>query len=337
MSVPALDRLLDRHADAAAGFSGVVAVEAVGGHGAFDRRTGGLADRAHGIEMTVGHRIGVASGPKTLTALAVLSCLDDGLLDLHQPIRPLLGDDLPLVDDRVTVDMLLRHRSGIGDYLDENVDDHDPLAYTMRLPLHTLDGADGYARAIDGHPQQFEPDSGFAYCNSGYVLLAILVERVTGGTFDAAVERRVCRPAGLRDTGFERMDSLPGTCAVGYAEAVGLRTNVLHLPVIGFGDGGVFTSVADVHRLWRSMIDGPLTGSFVRMRTGHPDDGRYGMGLWLDDDTGAVWMEGMDVGASFRSTWSPASSRIVTVMSNTTRGAWPVDRALRDEVFRATS
>lgn len=315
-------------------FSGVVAVAAIdGGAGVVERCAIGLADRAHGIPMTVDHRIGVASATKTLTALTALSCIDEELLSPDQPVRSLLGDLLPLVDDRVTVEMLLRHRSGIGDYFDEDDPELDELAYVMQVPVHTLDGADGYLAAIDGYPQKFEPGSAFAYCNSGYVLLAVLIERVTGETFATAVHRRVAEPAGLRATGFERMDSLPASCATGYVEADGLRTNVLHLPVLGFGDGGVFTTVDDVHRLWRAMLDGPLTGSFERMRAAHPDEPRYGMGLWLDATTGEVWMEGMDVGASFRSTWSPSVGRIATVMSNTGSGAWPVDRALRHELF----
>ena len=56
---------------------------------------------------------------KGLTALAVVSLIDDGTLDLTTTARSVLGDDLPLIDDGVTIEHLLAHRSGIGDYFDE--------------------------------------------------------------------------------------------------------------------------------------------------------------------------------------------------------------------------
>ena len=56
------------------------------------------------------------------------------------------------------------------------------------------------------------------------------------------------RPAGMADTAFLRSDELPGRAALGYLDDDGLRTNVLHLPVRGNGDGGVYTTAADVAR-----------------------------------------------------------------------------------------
>jgi hypothetical protein len=87
--------------------------------------------------------------------------------------RELLGDDLPLIDDGVTVEHLLTHRSGIGDYLDENeayqVDD-----YVLAVPVHTLAKTIDYLTVLDGHPQCFRPDERFAYNNGGFVVLALL-------------------------------------------------------------------------------------------------------------------------------------------------------------------
>ena len=70
----------------------------------------GMADRGHGIPNTVDTRFAIASGTKGLTALAVMSLVEDGTLELATPARSLLGDDLPLIDDDVTVEHLLAHR-----------------------------------------------------------------------------------------------------------------------------------------------------------------------------------------------------------------------------------
>jgi CubicO group peptidase (beta-lactamase class C family) len=318
---PALDHVAAEHS-----FSGVVGIER---NGELFTQAYGLADRAHAVQNTVEHRFGIASGTKTLTAIAVARLVADGLIDLDLAAREWLGDDLALVDDRVTVRNLLHHRSGIGDYFDEDAD-ADVLEYAMRVPVHTLDGSGGYLVALDGYDQKFEPDTGFSYCNSGYVLLAVLLERATGQPYSEVIAERVTDPAGMDRTEFLRTDSLPGDAAVGYLFADGLRTNVLHLPVVGFGDGGVFTTVHDVHRLWIALGDGRLGDDLLTAMTAPPvPDARYGMGMWLDEQPGRFTMEGMDAGVSFRSTRC-ADGAIYSVLSNTSVGAWPMARHLAE-------
>ena len=85
-------------------------------------------------------------------------------------------------------------------------------------------------------------------------MLALLAERAAGTPYHDLVDELVCRPAGMEATAFLRLDELPGDAALGYLAADGLRTNVLHLPVRGTGDGGVFTTAADVHALWTALL-----------------------------------------------------------------------------------
>ena len=100
-------------------------------------------------------------------------------------------------------------------------------------------------------------------------------------------------------------------------------------PVVGFGDGGVFTTVGDVHRLWHALADDRFERELLATLSTPPtDDSFYGMGVWLDERPGVVNMEGMDAGASFTST-RLEDGTVFTVISNTTDGAWPVARGLR--------
>jgi len=127
-----------------------------------------------------------------------------------------------------------------------------------------------------------------------------------------------------------RSDELPGDAAVGYLHADGLRTNVLHLPVVGGGDGGVFTTVGDVARLWAALegdrvISAATRGDAWRSRSDLPDGEGYGLGFWRR--AAAVELHGADAGASFRAVHVPGRFSW-TVLSNTTRGAWPVLRRL---------
>ncbi len=327
-----LQRELDSLA-AETSFAGVVRVDR--GGDVVVERAYGLAHRGTGIPNTVDTRFGIASGAKGLTALTVASLIEDGTLDLASRARSFLGEDLPLVGDDVTVEHLLAHRSGIGDYLDEDA----PGAitdYVLPVPVHTLATTEDYLVVLDGHAPKFGPDETFSYCNGGYVLLALLAERASGVPFDELVAERVCDPAEMDDTAFLRSDELPARTAVGYLAADGLRTNALHLPVRGSGDGGVYSTVADVRALWTAFLGGRIVSEkWVREMTRPRSDAsdhnrRYGLGFWLDASTDTVMLEGYDAGVSFRSLHDSCTDTTCTVMSNWTDGAWPIARRLAE-------
>jgi CubicO group peptidase (beta-lactamase class C family) len=315
---------------AATGFSGVVRIDR-GGQVELAAAYG-FADRAHEVPNTLETQFAVASATKGLTALVVINLVMDGVLELSTPARSLLGDDLPLIDDAVTVEHLLAHRSGIGDYVDED-EDIDPLAYLMPVPVHELATTEDYLRVLDGHPAKFAPGERFSYCNSGYVVLALIAERATGVPFHELVQQRVSEPAGMRDTAFLRSDELPGRAAIGYLDGDGPRTNVFHLPVRGSGDGGVYTTLADINALWSAFFDGRIVPSdwvaeMVRPRSATSDGRRrYGLGFWLAGEGDAVSLVGADAGVSFRSVHDPARDLTHTMISNTT-DAWQVSRLL---------
>lgn len=205
----------------------------------------------------------------------------------------------------------------------------------MPVPIHQLDSTESYLAVLDGHPTAFPPGERFSYCNGGYIVLALCAERAAGKPFAGLVDERVCRPGGLTDTAFLRSDQLPGRTAAGYLEGFdGLRTNVLHLPVCGSGDGGAYTSLRDISTLWEAVLDGRIVSSattavMVRPRSALPDGTwRYGLGFWLSVQAETVMLEGCDAGVSFRSLHSPATRSTYSVVSNTSEGAWPLARAL---------
>ncbi|MEO9323055.1 serine hydrolase domain-containing protein [Nocardioides sp. C4-1] len=318
---------------AESGFSGVVTVD-VGEQRVLEHASG-WAHRAHRVPTTPATAFGTASGAKGFTALTVTGLVEAGVLALDQPVRAVLGDDLPLVDDAVTIEHLLAHTSGIGDYLDED-DDVDLDDHLMTAPTHTLTTSEAYLPMLEGLPQKFAPGERFSYCNSGYVVLAIVVERVTGEAFPDVVRRLVLDPAEMRDSGYHRMDELPAGVATGYLHATGDRVNTLHLPVWGSGDGGAFTTATDLHRFWRALFAGRIVSpSSVELVVGHRTEvpgsaWGYGLGFWRHPSQDAVALMGSDAGVSFRTTHVPGSALTATVLGNTTRGAWPVVRLVSE-------
>jgi CubicO group peptidase (beta-lactamase class C family) len=230
------------------------------------------------------------------------------------------------------VEQLLAHRSGIGDYLDEEAG-HDVANY-LPVPAHALATTEQFLVLLDGHPTKFAPGQRFSYCNGGYVVLALIAERVGGAPFHDLVEQRVCAPAGMRDTAFLRSDALPGGTAVGYLSAeTGARTNIFHLPVRGNGDGGIYTTVADISAFWRHLFAGDIVpvarvAEMVRPRSDVPPESRYGLGFWLHATSEAVLLEGYDAGVSFQTMHHPRTRSTYTVISNSSDGAWLVARLL---------
>ncbi len=317
-------------AAAAASFSGVISLQRPGRP--LVERAYGLADRRWQVPNTPDTIFALASVAKTFTALAVMSLVADGLLARDTTARSLLRDDLPLIADDVTVEHLLAHRSGIGDYFDEEeLGDND---YVMPSPMHHYIDADAYLPSLHGYPTVFPAGERFAYNNGGYVVLAILAERASGTPYHRLIQERVIVPAGLTDTSFQRADEPQPRTATGYLDATGLRSNVLHLPLYGIGDGGVFSTVGDLRTFWDALMAGRIlpvdtVDEMIRPHSDVPEEqARYGLGFWLHPTHDQLRMIGADAGITCFSSFRPSTGEQITVVSNITNGSWPVVRHL---------
>lgn len=163
-----------------------------------------------------------------------------------------------------------------------------------------------------------------------------------GTSFVDLVQQRICTPASMVDTAYLRSDTLPERTALGFLHAAGHQSNVLHLPVRGSGDGGAYTTVADIHRLRRALRDGTILDRATlaaawRPRSDVPaESSRYGLGFWLRATGPGVMLEGYDAGVSFRTVHDPDSDTTHTVIANWSDGAWPLTLAL-DQVLLGAS
>ncbi len=322
-----------RRVAAETGFSGVIGVDRADAPRFVEAF--GFAHRGFEVPNTVDTQFAVASAGKGFTALAVVSLIDDGVLSLNTTARSVLGDDLPLIADDVTVEHLLGHRSGIGDYIDEDNEELSSDDYVMVSPVHGLANTEAFLAELAGYPTKFKAGEKFSYCNGGYMVLALIAERASGTPYHDLIVDRVLGPAGMVDTGFLRSDEPSGRMALGYLDTEGLKINVLHLPVRGNGDGGIYTTVADMHTFWESLFTGRIVstdrvGEMTRPHSDAPEEeARYGLGFWLAETGPIVRLVGADAGVSFTSSHDPTSGMTWTVVSNTSDGAWPIVRQLQ--------
>ena len=252
-----------------------------------------------------------------------------GHLTLTTTARSVLVDDLALIDDAVTIEHFLTHTSGIGDYIVDDEFDEWPFA----IPPSAFDSTSAYLAVLDGHAQRAAPGTTFEYCNGAFVVLALIARtRRVGVRSPNSSETSWSSPQGSTATGYPRMDDLPPTRRSATSTTVGPTSITCRF--VGSGDGGIFTTAADIAALWRAGAAGEVVSAatfteMIRVRQDAPGyPSRYGLGFWIDATRDIVMLEGCDAGVSFRSRYEPATGITGTVMSNTTDGAWPVADAL---------
>jgi CubicO group peptidase (beta-lactamase class C family) len=241
---------LTRKSAAADRFAGAVLVAK--GDQVLFRRAYGLADRGKTIPNTPETRFRIGSMNKMFTAVAILQLVEAGKLELDAPLGTYL-DDYPNEDvaAKVTIHHLLTHTGGTGDIFGPEFDAH-------RNELRTL--AD-YVELYGERGPEFEPGSSWAYSNYGFVLLGVVVEKVTGQSYYDYVHEHVFEPAGMTASG-----SLPEGRAVpdrsiGYTKQPGASVwapNIDTLPYRGTSAGGGYSTVEDLARFADALLSHEL-------------------------------------------------------------------------------
>ena len=260
--------------------------------GAFVYRRGyGQANLEYGLPITSRSVFRTGSVGKQFTAAAVALLAESGSLDLDDPVSRFFPE-FPDWAERMSVRQLVLHTSGIRDYLElaflsGKSDDAD--YYTDQWVLDLL------ARQRETN---FPPGTEYLYSNSGYLLLAHIVKRVSGQSLRDFAAARIFGPLGMKDSHFhdDHREIVPRR-ASGYAPAdAGFRISMTTLDLVG--DGGVFTTIDDL-LLWdRNFYDNRLGGgaAFIERLTtpGRLNDGEtldYAFGLGVQEHRGLRLVE----------------------------------------------
>jgi CubicO group peptidase (beta-lactamase class C family) len=316
------------------GFSGVACVA----HGAdvLADLASGDAHQAESIPNTLDTRFPLASGSKLFTAVAVVQLVESGRLGLDTRLRDCVPAALGRLDERITVAHLLTHTAGLTSYFEEDEND-DYEALWTDVPMYRMRRPADYLPLFTHKPARFAPGARFEYNDAGFILLALVVEAVTGTPFTHHVTAAVLDRAGMADSGYFATDRLPARTARAYlCDADGTwRTNVFAVPVVGGGDGGAYASAPDLVRLWDALVNHRLLGETrtadllrAHTDTGLPaPHGGYGLGVWVDADR-CVFVEGADPGVAMISGYFPRSGLSLTLLANVEVPLWASFRAM---------
>ncbi|MGN6799122.1 MAG: serine hydrolase domain-containing protein, partial [Gaiellaceae bacterium] len=228
-------------------FSGVVLV-AQHGHIRFQRAYG-LADRTTGRRNDLKTRFNLASLGKPFTAVAVARLVQQHKLRFADEVGAYLPE-LPPRLRRITVAELLDHTSGLGDFFGSTLYD------ALRPSLTSLES---YLPLIGNAP--VSPAGRFTYSNSGYLLLGLVIQRVSHQSYYEFLRRQVFDRAGMTRSGCFRAAHLPSDTAIGYT---GTTANTSTLPPLGTSAGGCYSTAGDLLKFATALeshrlLDGPLT------------------------------------------------------------------------------
>ncbi len=317
-------------------FSGVISISE---HGeTIFEQASGYANRSDLIKNQIHTRFGIASGTKGFTALAIGNLIQEGRLSFESKAVECVSCLLPNVSEEVTVKQLLTHTSGIDDYYDEEAEE-----FFVKIPWYALKGPKDYLPLFT-EPMKSLPGERFAYNNSGFIVLGVIIEDVSGLPYQQYVEEQIFAPCGMMDSGFFAMNALPERTALGYIETErGWKSNMFNLPIIGASDGGAYTTVGDMQKFWRALSSGKvlrdeLLKVFLAPYCQAESEGEhvyYGHGFWINHAPGQEarpFLVGSDPGVSFYSQFLRSQERIVTLISNTANGVWPLLKTIGESL-----
>jgi CubicO group peptidase (beta-lactamase class C family) len=338
-----------RELEAADKFSGVVGVKQGDQELLLDAF--GYASRTWNIPTTVETRFDTASIAKLFTAVATLQLVEQGAFGLDTSTIEYLGLEETGISPAVTPYHLMTHTSGIADDADEEAGERYEDLFLERPNYAVMETAD-YLPQFVGKPPNFAPGESCRYCNVGYVLLGLMIERATGSSYREYVSEHVFARAGMNRSGFFRMDVVEPDVAEGVEaievddRIVGWRRNIYAYPPIGGPDGGAHVTVGDLLRFHRAVTDqrllGPaLTAELLSPKARHSARGAgshlMGFGFEFETDADDVvrcyWKEGVNVGASGMLRHYPMEDITFAVLAVGENAAWSPIKAI-DEVIR---
>jgi D-alanyl-D-alanine carboxypeptidase len=245
--------------------------------------TAGVADLSSDRRIRAADRFRAGSITKTFVATVVLQLAGEGSLDLADTVDAHLpglirgnGND----GRRITVRQLLGHTSGLFNYT-EDAGFEESSGSGLRAHRPGTRTPEQLVRVALRHAPSFRPGGGYRYSNTGYILLGLIVEKVTGRPYADEIQRRILRPLGLTGTSFPGTRvSLPPPHGRGYSAA---SSDVTSLDPSSAGAAGeAVSTLGDLSRFFGALLGGTLLppGQLREMRDTSGAGGAYGLGLF---------------------------------------------------------
>jgi CubicO group peptidase (beta-lactamase class C family) len=295
---------------------------------------GGEASKRFHVLNNIDTKFNLGSMNKMFTATAIMQLVEKGRLSLDDPISKYVDESwLPEeVSSKITIHHLLTHTSGLGSYFNETY---------MKGSRELFRYVDDFKPLVQGEKPAFEPGTRFLYSNTGMLLLGVVIESATGGSYFDYIRKNIYQPAGMTDSDSYEMDYPVENLAIGYSRdrnsPYGWQNNLYKHVIKGGPAGGGFSTVKDLHRFALAIQRGKLVSeeSLDKMWTDYAGE-YYGYGFGVEDGPNGkvVGHSGGFDGINSNLDIFLDRGYIVAMMSNYDNGASPVARRVEQLLSR---
>ena len=272
----------------------------------------GAADLEWDIPNTPDTKFRIGSVTKQFTAVLILKLEEQGKLSVNDPVKKYIPD-APAAWDKITLFHLLTHTSGLPDFT--SLPDY-PKLQTLPTTAEQI-----MARFRD-KPLEFQPGEKMKYCNSGYVVLTDVIEKVTGASYEKFLQDQILTPVGLKDTGYDSASRVIRHRATGYLLTPDNKIENSHFidMTVPQGAGALYSTAEDLLKWELALFGGKVLqpASLQKMLT--PNLNNYGFGLFMRNDHGRKMIEhtgGID-GFSTDLAYYPDEKLTIVVLRNIT-------------------
>ena len=301
----------------------------------------GYASRPWRIKNTMDTRFDTASITKLFTSVSTLQLIERGDLAFDTRVIGFLELEGTAISRDINVFHLLTHSSGMGDDCEEEDGEEYADLWKTKANYSVTTTAD-FLPQFAHKPANFPPGERCRYCNCSYLLLGLMIEKITGMTYRGYVRRHVFAPTEMVHSDFYRMDRVHENVAEGAdptcdeaGRIMGWQKNIYSFPPVGSPDAGAHVTAADLDRFLRAVKAGKLLSPELsqafftpQVRDRDVDDWTryYGYGLWFYvNRAGQVVCcekEGVNAGVSGMIRHFPDRDINVVILSNMESGAW---------------
>ena len=262
----------------------------------------------------------IGSVTKQFTAIAILQLVEQGRISLQDTIQKFIPD-FPSKSYPITIENLLTHTSGIFDYSKLE----DPSPYIDRwdfTPQFILD-------KIKKLPLNFEPGTKYDYSNSGYLLLGLIIEKVTGKSYHHYVEENLLKPADLRNTLYAHEHTIVPKRVTGYTRDNGFFENCDYQSMsFGFAAGDLLSNVGDLLKWNNALLQYKLVKketlekAFTPFKLKDGMNSKYGYGWFVDSlqANKCIHHEGQMSGFIAEEKYFPQEDVFVAILTNVKSG-----------------
>jgi CubicO group peptidase (beta-lactamase class C family) len=312
----------------------------------------GLANRDFEVPNQIDTRFDTASVTKVFTAVAVLQLAEHGFSRLSDKIHEVIDLNGTAIPKDVTIEQLLNHTSGIADDADEEAGE-DYYALFIEKPNYSIRNCADFLPQFAYKKPVFKAGTNVRYNNCAFVLLGLVIEKLTNMNYRDYVTEHIFKPAGMTNTYFGAKDEICRNTAEGYfaikddnGSIIKWKKNIYSFPPIGTPDGGAFTTVEDLDKFVRTIKNhtflSPVYSEMIL--TPHCEFSRpHKFGIWRTgyafefiesgDRIFCMYKEGINPGVNAILSYYPELNISLNILSNQDGTLWKMYHDMQEDLY----